>query len=97
MIFVGIENANEFFTQHYLTAILAGDLRPVLERWRLVAKEAEPTDGGSSSRSALVVRSGLTTFQEWPRSRDLNRRFAATKTVAGSCGDNASGVSQFQR
>ncbi len=38
MTFLGIENTNEFFTQHYLTAILQGDLRPVLDRWRADAK-----------------------------------------------------------
>jgi len=40
MTFLGIENLNEFFTQHYLTAILQGDLRPLLERWRTTAKTA---------------------------------------------------------
>lgn len=32
--FIGIENVNEFFTQHYLAAILAGDLKPILAKWR---------------------------------------------------------------
>ena len=52
MTFVGIENTNEFFTQHYLTAILAGDLRPVLERWRAIAKEphAEAATAAAPSR-----------------------------------------------
>lgn len=41
MTLVGIENKNEFFTQHYLTAILQGELRPVLERWRASAKDED--------------------------------------------------------
>ncbi len=32
--FIGIDNNNEFFTQHYLAAILSGDLKPVLAEWR---------------------------------------------------------------
>ena len=52
MTFLGIENTNEFFTQHYLSAILQGDLRPVLERWRAAAKaEAEREPGHPSSKA----------------------------------------------
>ncbi len=54
MTFLGIENTNEFFTQHYLTAILQGDLRPVLDRWRTEAKarlEAGEVEAKGASRS----------------------------------------------
>lgn len=31
---LGIENTNEFYADHYLSAILANDLKPVLAEWR---------------------------------------------------------------
>src|SRR5262245_5633542 len=49
------------------------------------------------SRSVFVVRSGLITFHEWPRSVDLKTWLAQTKIVAGLCGEINIGVSQFQR
>ena len=49
MSFLGVENEKEFFTQHYLTAILQGDLRPLLESWRTAAKEGGPEDASDSS------------------------------------------------
>src|ERR1051326_4356696 len=52
---------------------------------------------GSVSRSVFVVRSGLIAFHEWPRSGDLKTRLAATKMVAGLCGEMTTGVFQFQR
>ena len=51
----------------------------------------------SSSRSALVVRSGLATCHDIPRSVVRNRRLAATNTVFGSWGEMTTGVSQFHR
>jgi hypothetical protein len=36
----GISNENEFYTEHYLSAILDGDLRETLSRWRRQAEEA---------------------------------------------------------
>jgi len=38
---IGIENVNEFYTHHYLAAILGGDIKPHLERWRDDAREGE--------------------------------------------------------
>lgn len=38
---IGIENVNEFYTHHYLAAILGADIRPQVERWREQAKENE--------------------------------------------------------
>ena len=36
----GISNENEFYTEHYLSTILDGDLRDTLSRWRRQAEEA---------------------------------------------------------
>jgi hypothetical protein len=35
----GISNENEFYTEHYLAAILDGDLRDTLSQWRREAQE----------------------------------------------------------
>ena len=43
--FIGIENENEFFTQHYLAAILSGDLKPLLAEWREKAAERREETG----------------------------------------------------
>jgi hypothetical protein len=45
----GISNENEFYTEHYLAAILDGDLRDTLSRWRRQAQE----DGTRSPFEAL--------------------------------------------
>ncbi len=37
---IGIDNVNEFYTHHYLAAILDGDVRPHLERWRQEARDS---------------------------------------------------------
>src|SRR5271154_4666761 len=39
----GITNENEFYTHHYLAAILEGDLRPLFEEWSKLANP--PYDG----------------------------------------------------
>src|SRR5687767_4687643 len=49
------------------------------------------------SRSALVVRSGLMTCHESPRSVERNTLFAATSSVPGSFGDRIIGLSQLNR
>ena len=46
--FIGIENENEFFTQHYLAAILSGDLKPLLAEWREQAAERRAETGGAA-------------------------------------------------
>jgi len=38
---IGIENVNEFYTSHYLAAILDGDVRSHLDRFRAQAAEAD--------------------------------------------------------
>jgi len=46
----GISNENEFYTEHYLSTILDGDLRDTLSRWRRQAEEA----GTHHSRHCVV-------------------------------------------
>src|SRR3954454_21461420 len=50
-----------------------------------------------SSRFAFVVRSGLITVQESPRSVDLKTLLPAARSVPGSFGEKRSGVSQLKR
>src|SRR5688500_12059203 len=50
-----------------------------------------------SLRLAFVVRSGLMTVQESPRSVDLNTRLAAASNTPGSFGEIIRGVSQWKR
>ena len=38
---IGIDNVNEFYTHHYLAAIVGSDIRPHLERWRQEARERD--------------------------------------------------------
>lgn len=40
---IGIDNLNEFYTNHYLDAILAGEIRSSLAGWREAASESEGT------------------------------------------------------
>lgn len=58
MTFLGIENTNEFFTQHYLTAILQGDLRPILERWRSTSKESGATKDDGAAKDGESPETG---------------------------------------
>lgn len=50
--FIGVEDQNEFFTQHYLAAILKGDLKPVLDRWREEAAARKLATAGKTKRGA---------------------------------------------
>ncbi len=38
---IGIENVHEFYTHHYLAAIIQNDIRPVIQQWSELAREAE--------------------------------------------------------
>ncbi len=38
---IGIENVNEFYTNHYLAAIIGGDIKPQLDRWREAAQDGK--------------------------------------------------------
>ena len=58
---IGIENEHEFYTHHYLTAILAEDIRPSVERWREQAREA---DGKTPMRELSALQQDLFRFRE---------------------------------
>jgi hypothetical protein len=67
---IGIENVNEFYTNHYLAAILGSDIRPHLDRWREQAK-----DGDESTpwrRLAQLQR-------DWFRHRETMQRIRPAK------------------
>ena len=54
----GINNENEFYTHHYLAAILEGDLRPLFETWS--QQECPPWDAlRGLARSFQVMRKEL--------------------------------------
>ncbi|MFC1482225.1 Eco57I restriction-modification methylase domain-containing protein [Myxococcota bacterium] len=38
---IGIENVHEFYTHHYLAAILSNDIRPIVSQWQEQAREQE--------------------------------------------------------
>lgn len=38
---IGIENVNEYYTNHYVAAILGADVRPFLERWKTEGDEQD--------------------------------------------------------
>ena len=50
----GIDNVNEFYSHHYLDAVLSNDLKPLYDRW---AQEAEiPEDVRPKNSRALGRR-----------------------------------------
>ena len=51
----GISNDNEFYTQHYLSAILEADLKQLFERW--AAREAETKEKPPHERLRGLARS----------------------------------------
>ena len=75
-IFLGVENINEFFTQHYLAAILSGDLKPVLKQWReeadarrAAAKEEGKPQTGRPVHRAPPQELGVA-HTDWFRARE---------------------------
>lgn len=38
---IGIQNVHEFYTHHYLAAIIGNDIKPVVQKWRDEAKEQD--------------------------------------------------------
>jgi len=53
MTLAGIANENEFYTEHYVHAILEGDLRDLFSRW---AARAEPPYEALRSSASLTNR-----------------------------------------
>lgn len=81
-VFLGVENVNEFFTQHYLAAILAGDLKPVLSRWREeadarrdAAKEVKGRKSGRPVHRTPPQELGVA-HNDWFRAREQLERAA---------------------
>lgn len=61
MIWAGIHNDNEFFSQHYLSEIFEGDIGTVVEQWQ--RREAEARENGEDWRAP------------WNRMRPRSRDF----------------------
>ncbi len=71
--FTGIENVQEFYTHHYLTAIMEGELkRNLVPRWRQQAEK----DGKSTPEAALrrVARPFFKFRNDLERERDQRQR-----------------------
>ena len=64
-MYVGIENSNEFYTHHYLSAIMAGDLKSaVFDAWK--------TDDDGDARQPWYDLRGL--YQDFFKLKDLLER-----------------------
>ncbi len=84
MHWTGIHNENEFYSEHYLAEIFAGDVRGVLEDWarrEQAAREraraqgrTEPDWRAPHNRLAAQARDALQTLEEIGRSRDPRLR-----------------------
>ena len=67
-----VRNVGEFYSQHYLDAVLADDLNEVLERWT-----ARETDGGAKTpykRLAGLAERYFKVLAEYPTEHDRERR-----------------------
>jgi len=53
---IGLTNVHEYYTEHYLSAILAGDIRPVLQQWREQAQTEGAPPAPTRQLSALQQR-----------------------------------------
>ena len=76
--FIGVENINEFYGDHYLEAIAESDVGKVAERWKAAFKEGElpPKRLANLNREFFYRRERVTT------ERDLSRRVAAQWELA---------------
>ena len=68
----GIENVGEFYSGHYLTAVLEGDLKAVFERW----KSAKDEEGRRPPQEALAALANryFTAFSRAEGERDAAER-----------------------
>lgn len=59
---IGIDNVHEYYTNHYLAAILAGDIRPVVAKWNEEAAE----EGGAKAphRRLSALQQDLFRYKE---------------------------------
>ena len=56
---IGITNQHEFYAEHYIAAILAGDIRPVLQRWREEANAEGDLDEAERQATPMRLLSAL--------------------------------------
>lgn len=79
---IGIENVNEFYTNHYLAAIVGGDVRPQLDRWRDDAKQDE---GSTPWRRLAQLQQDFFRFKDQlERQRNAATRVEAHRTIAAA-------------
>jgi len=79
---IGIENEHEFYTHHYLTAILTEDIRPAVERWREQAREG---DGKTPMRELSALQQDLFRFRDRiPRLKQPATRVQAHREMTGA-------------
>jgi len=75
----GINNRNEYYSQHYLLALLEGDLKDLIARWDQVAGDHPDSEAHrpppARIRSLAVTYFRL--FNRWERLRDPVARLAA--------------------
>ncbi len=76
--FIGVENVNEFYGDHYLEAIAASDVNKVADRWKSALSEEDlpPKRLGNLHREYFRRREEVT------QERDLSRRIAAQEALA---------------
>ena len=51
----GITNENEFYTHHYLSAILENDLKDLFSQWKKKAEEEEIPHDGIGVKSLILT------------------------------------------
>ncbi len=67
-----VRNVGEFYSQHYLDAVLADDLHEVLERW--AARESEGGARSPYKRLAALAEPYFKALAEYPTTDDRERR-----------------------
>src|SRR5688572_24696310 len=75
---VGIENANEFYSQHYLDEVLEQDLRELFDRWKEQGSASPPARLRSMAAEYLRLREGVL------KARTLADRVAPLTDIAQS-------------
>ena len=89
----GITNVNEFYSAHYVSAILAGDIREVLDRWRSLAAAESPaspeSEPASESPTGTPMRRLAALAQPFFRLRD---RLSRLRDPAARVDDHAAFV-----
>ena len=58
---IGIKNVHEFYTHHYLAAIIGADIKPVVQRWR---EEATEQDDRTPYRRLAALQQGFFRYRD---------------------------------